>query len=105
MKFCDIKIVEMQGKTAKAGWQAPGEPVCRRRSAHFHVTRRARQKKRPDGFKAPLAVVFTTSCGPARLLIPPCSIAGSPFLLRAEFMNLMSFDPSFYKIEMFKNLW
>jgi hypothetical protein len=51
MKFCDIKMAEMQGKPEKAGLKAPDEPVCRRRSAHFHVTRRTRQKKKPDGFK------------------------------------------------------
>jgi len=51
MKFCDVKMADIQGKTAKAGWQAPGELFYRRRAAIFTSPFRARWKSRPDGFR------------------------------------------------------
>ena len=85
MKFCDIKMTEGQGESAKAGLKAPGEPIFRRPFGHSDVTLLGRGRKGDRTFSKASTVANTTLFG--------LFIAGSPFLLRAEFMNLVSLGP------------
>src|SRR3990172_2310663 len=54
MKFCDVKMADVQGKTAKAGWQAPGELFYRRFGARGYRHHDAAQDKNTPGMAAGL---------------------------------------------------
>ena len=85
MKFCGIKMTEGQGESAKAGLSAPDEPIFRRPFGHSDVTLLGRGGKGDRTSSKASTIANTTLFG--------LFIAGSPFLLRAEFMNLMSLGP------------
>ena len=87
MKFCDIKMTEGQGESAKAGLSAPDEPIFRRPFGHSDVTLLGRGGKGDRTSSKASTVANTTLFG--------LFIAGPPFLLRAEFMDLMSLGPDY----------